>query len=962
MRIHSVEVAGFGPFLEPQRVDFEAFAEHGIFLVQGRTGAGKSSILDAVVYALYNCAPRYGSRGAEHLRSHHCGPEDPTWVELEFSVDSSRFRLRRSPEYERPKARGEGLTTERATARLWRRDEDGWTALEASLRTVGQALHEILPLSHTQFLQVVMLAQGQFERFLVAESAERKKVLGALFDTRRFDDLDALLQERVAQARGRLERATAATQALLATLAGHLGVELPDEVAEEWLEEVRRRCADEAVAASTARDAAHAVLDTHRAELERLREVQSRQRRRAQLRASHDALLAERDGVEVCRQRLGRALAAQAVRPGREEAVRLAQRRTALAASVAEAEVAHEDLFGTAVPQALEAERDWLVAAAPGLERAAAAERRLQQDLVEVERRRTALGELEERGSRLTAEAARHEEVLARPVGTTTEVAERAVHELLAELARARRLEEARGATRQARVAAVAAGERRTRASAALDEVRRRSLEQSAGRLAESLVEGEPCQVCGSSVHPRPATLDGDPVGQDAVDDAQQAFDLAQEESLRSEAAWAAARAVEASLEGTVSLEEVTLRLQEATELHAAVVEEQRRRDEAERELARVQQQRQQAEVDLASQRAGLVALEESVAALRAEVAQARGDAPSVAERLAHLQRRLKVVDELLALRRDLVRVEDEWRAAERRLVQDLARHGFATVEESVAAELPDGEVAALERRVRTHEDAWTVTEAGLADPALSGLAEEDVDLTAATEAVRLAVEAHDRAAGAAGVAIQRHETATRLVEQVRAAWATHAEERRELDVLRRLAATVHGEPPNTRRLRLESYVLAVELEQIVMAANRRLAVMSGQRYELLLNDRVATRGNNAGLEVRVLDEHTQETRTPESLSGGEKFLASLSLALGLAEVVTERAGGITLDTLFIDEGFGSLDAETLDLAMHTLDQLREHGRTVGVISHVEAMKERIPAQLVVHRTPGGWSHVRTVV
>src|SRR5690606_15970496 len=215
---------------------------------------------------------------------------------------------------------------------------------------------------------------------------------------------------------------------------------------------------------------------------------------------------------------------------------------------------------------------------------------------------------------------------------------------------------------------------------------------------------------------------------------------------------------------------------------------------------------------------------------------------------------------------------------------------GFSTVDEAELADLPPAEVASVESRVRAHDEAWTITVAALAEAQFQDLPSDPVDLSTVGDALRVASEEYDQASAEAGVAMQRHDTAQRLASQVRDLWAQQADDRREFDILRRLAATVHGESPNTRRLRLESYVLAVELDQIVRAANRRLGLMSEGRYELVLDDRVATRGNNAGLGVRVLDQHTQEGRAPESLSGGEKFLASLALALGLAEVVTERA------------------------------------------------------------------------
>jgi exonuclease SbcC len=177
--------------------------------------------------------------------------------------------------------------------------------------------------------------------------------------------------------------------------------------------------------------------------------------------------------------------------------------------------------------------------------------------------------------------------------------------------------------------------------------------------------------------------------------------------------------------------------------------------------------------------------------------------------------------------------------------------------------------------------------------------------------------------------------------------------------VLRGLADTIAGRAGNTHKMTLETFVLAAELGEIVDAANRRLSDMSTGRYQLQHSDALAARGAASGLGIVVFDAFTGQTRPPQSLSGGETFLSSLALALGLAEVVTARAGGIQLDTLFIDEGFGSLDADTLEVAMRTLDELRSGGRTVGVISHVESMQEQIPAQLVVEQTEAGPSRIR---
>ncbi|MCK9919827.1 SMC family ATPase, partial [Microbacteriaceae bacterium K1510] len=257
------------------------------------------------------------------------------------------------------------------------------------------------------------------------------------------------------------------------------------------------------------------------------------------------------------------------------------------------------------------------------------------------------------------------------------------------------------------------------------------------------------------------------------------------------------------------------------------------------------------------------------------------------------------------------------------------------------------------------HEASVATVTARRAELEALGLPEEPVDVAAAQEALRVARDAVRSATDA----LSRHDQAAAALSDLRDRAAAVDEGRAELErthqIVARLADTLAGRAPNDYRMPLETYVLAAELEEIVTAANVRLDEMSSGRYRLQHTDARASRGAQSGLGLEIVDAFTAVARPAHSLSGGETFLASLALALGLAEVVTARAGGIRLDTLFIDEGFGSLDAETLDLAMRTLDELRSGGRTVGVISHVEAMKEQIPAQLVVEATGRGSSIIR---
>jgi DNA repair protein SbcC/Rad50 len=275
------------------------------------------------------------------------------------------------------------------------------------------------------------------------------------------------------------------------------------------------------------------------------------------------------------------------------------------------------------------------------------------------------------------------------------------------------------------------------------------------------------------------------------------------------------------------------------------------------------------------------------------------------------------------------------------------------------AAALPGAERQSLEQRVRAWENARESASAQLRDPDLAAAPDAPADVTGTAAAKADALAARDAAADRLAAARSRAATGRDLAAGIATRDAAIADERAELEVVGPLAEVVRGGGGNALRMRLESYVLAARLEQIVAAANARLAAMTDGRFVLQHDDAVAYRGAKSGLGLEVLDEHTGRARPVTSLSGGETFLASLALALGLAEVVSAEAGGVRLDTLFVDEGFGSLDRRTLDTAMETLDSLRAGGRMVGLISHVEAMQEDIPAGLHVERLPDGSSEVR---
>ncbi|MBS0023132.1 AAA family ATPase [Microbacterium paraoxydans] len=985
MRLHRLEVEGFGPFRARQIVDFDAFADDGIFLIAGRTGAGKSSILDAVCFGLYGGVPRYAG-GEKRLRSDHCEPDDPSEVVVEFSTPSGRYRVTRSPEYLRPARRGGGMTKQAAAVALEEHTGSGWIGRAARAVDVAHELDAILQLSREQFLQVILLAQNRFSEFLLAGSRDRQALLRRLFGTERFEDVQSRFDERRRQAEQALGSRLATVSARLdeaerLVAEAGLGGDAPET---EETEPGARTTGDRL--AELERALARAEYRAERRASERVdaekrsteadtalaarRDEQRAQAERDRARAALARLDAEEPGIAEARAELANARAAEALRSTIAAAARA---RVALEESLgkeadaAAAWAAHDldvDDLDAWVAERLREVGGWERAAA--LERQAA-ERAVEQQAAEVEassaQHRVETAEAERDAlpalvAAVEAERATARDLAARQPGL--ENALRAAKERCGAAGEVERLEAA-CATAEAELAR--ATTEHAAAQSQLAWLRQRRMDGMAGELASSLVDGEPCAVCGSRSHPAPASHT-DPVSADDIADAESVRDAAAAAERKASDACAALRAERAAAAAKADGRDpvrAERELRAAEEEHAAAVEATTRAAELDAQLADLTARREQQEAEVATAVAALAAARERLALIvqrnrdaDAQVANARGDFASVAERIATVADRTEVARRLSEARAERVRREEATTEAERERDAALVASVFSDTAEAEEALRPTAEQEALDARIARHAVQREKERAILFDLELRTLPEEPIDTEAAERASSEARATWSAAVDAATLAAG---DATRLSGLLAAAaeeQARTAEDAEAFEVLQNLADTIAGRGANTRKMTLETFVLAAELEEIVEAANRRLHDMSEGRYRLQHSDALAARGAASGLGIVVADAFTGQTRPPQSLSGGETFLTSLALALGLAEVVTARAGGIRLDTLFIDEGFGSLDGDTLDIAMRTLDELRQGGRTVGVISHVEAMQEQIPAQLTVRALANG--------
>lgn len=1027
MRLHRLRMEGIGPFRDPVDLDFAALGASGLFLLEGPTGSGKSTILDAIVYALYGNVAGAGVSN-DRIRSQFAAPETPSVVDLIFETGAGIFRVRREPGYERPKRRGSGTTTQHPHAVLWRLGSPGAIdlvvadgpgqadALEpiaSRVPEVGAEITRALGLTRAQFTQTVLLPQGEFARFLRARTAERQEVLMRVFGTEIYDDIE---KELVSRRRGAKERTAAAATALgeAAARVGEAAALEPDPLAELTtgvqdlrLDDVSAQGAQIRAAAEGARQVAQAVADTAQADHTAARTradqalaVQRRHERRLQLDRLAARLAEQEPAARDARTRLERH---ERAAPVAEAATRLdqasARARTQIDALEAAIAAAREDEHLTDLADlahvADHAQRD---AALEELAAASDADTTRVGELAALVRREQELDgrreQLAQEAEQLAEERTRVEQLAeslaSRPAERARLLAQRdaekekaatlgdarlAATAAVERLAAARSAQELSQRAETARAAAAAALERAVEAAQLEKALRDRRSAGLAAELALELAPGEPCAVCGALEHPAPARTEPDHVDRARVDQAETARRSADEQAAerRAEHEAACARrdaALEAS-EGITIAEAQTARdaaetaVQAAAE-HAAQVENlEAQLAEHDRIGEEIRERHHRMASDLEVRASALATARESWDADAAAVTTARGDHPSVADRREHHRRRAQQAD---VLREHLAAVgeADERRGeAEAELAERLAvAEGLNTVEDARAAVLERGARTELEKLLQERAIDSSRLADGLAEDGIAQITSAQADLEHVTDAAREAAEAvtaaqeRDRLAGAdAAQARTRAERTESAVAALDAAIERVRAVGREAQAIIRVADLATGATADGERITLSTFVLMRRFEDVIAAANARLAMLSGSDLELV-RDGGPRGARRTGLDLLVIDRRTDTRRVPETLSGGETFFVSLALALGLADIVTAEAGGVMMETLFIDEGFGSLDPERLDAVIEEITHLAEAGRTVGIVSHVAELKTRIPEQIHVSRRPDRTSQV----
>lgn len=1079
MILHNLEFEAFMAYPKRQEINFDTLNNAGVFLLNGPTGAGKTTILDAICYALYG--ETSSDRESAKLHSTyaaHSGTKPR--VLLDVTLHGKRLRIDRTPAYNKPITRGARkgqMREESAKATLAElapgadpADEKAWTPISSSVAEVNRTIAERTHLTKEQFLKVVLLPQGQFAQFLKSKPKERKELLKKMFPVEHYEQLFAALteeaktaQQEVAQdentQRGYLERARVEMLALQALLdAADPDAEEPAEAEAETSEQLTA----ESVTAET--------LDAWVAGgVERARETSAREKQEQQRLTDeadrHTRLLAERAQLQadwreyeqLCERRTRLSERADEHKAQRKE---LAQARAAAPLHAQYAQVHAEsqalaarqqehaacasalEETGRALLAALRDENispevtfpeERTFAALPDLEPAEQqtqlealldtlrALRKKDAQLTDEEAAAAALlkqaNSLEQDKSRaektlsdLTAQAEQLAEELA---GYSTADEERTLAAHL--VTEAQQKHDAAQQMQQkldAASAAVAAAEKQSKRTATAEQKAQEKwqasaqqalaateefknlqvlrLAQASSLLARELKDGEPCAVCGSVEHPAPAQIaEGEQLVERAdLDAAKEREDKAHKQARTHELAkdratkahqeaseaLAAARTQYETLvaQGECDVEQTAAQLQQAQTRLAQAQSRVTARDGVLAKVERLRGQQQKAQEVLHTIESAAV---EAQTRHRDAAARCKAAAAELAPARAAVgfAQRVEAVEGYRAAHQRLARAvlllgqaRERHALAAEQAERLLAESSFESAELVQAAVRTPERVDALEQAIAAYELEHARLLEGFGREAIVAVAarvaageQAPDDLQGVREQVKQLRAAAHRLTLREG----ERESVLRSLQALRGEYAAFraqtAQRYDHAQMLANLAAAARGDTLGgyEHQVDLVSYVLGAEFERILQSASLHLDRMSEGRYGMVFSDhRAKGSRSGGGLNLEITDTWTGEPREASSLSGGESFLASLSLALGLAEVVQANNGGIELDTLFIDEGFGTLDAETLDMVMGTIESLRDSGRTIGLISHVEEMKNRIPAQIVVEKGQNGSS------
>ncbi|WP_043929690.1 AAA family ATPase [Bacillus sp. EB01] len=1035
MRPIKLTMQAFGPYAGREEIDFSSLGNKTMFVISGKTGSGKTTIFDAISYAIYGKASGEDRTGAD-LRSQFANDNLPTEVSLDFSLRGKMYTIVRTPQQERKKERGEGTKTVPATAYLYEMDDSGKPKLVASKITeVEDKIKEIMLIDANQFRQILMIPQGEFRKLLTSDSREKEVILQRLFHTQLYKLVEEKLKAEAQELKKKVDETTSKRSDSLKRIQAAYTEELMelleagstnDTLILPLLRGEISRMQAEIETLSQQAKAKQLEQDNlkqqHFAAENILKQMKAREEFKAKqqdLEGQKDLFLEKEKHISLARKaallasqeelchRLKKEVddATRAADALRENMKRLTEQK-----ELREKEFEQEKLREHERQHATEAENKL----------AAIREDVFSLDSVqkETEKIRIVHGKKKDQqafaeknldGTEQTEQSLLLQKADIEKAYIAKLETEHKLEKVQAGLSSLAKLEELKSrhqkAVRDEEAKAGIFSQAETRYKAAREEVEKiegKWLKGQASILAATLNDGSACPVCGSTHHPLPAANDNSeiPHEQDIKKAKQFAASLEREKS-EAEVAYSGSKMIAARLSEDVksTAEELSgshsaYLAGKEDDFRAALVQEQESLMAAKGKALKLLADKDKVEKALAASVEKKISLQKEIQECRTAIS---GLAIREAELKTMLERMLTVVPEELRTveryekafkqakeKRELLferfnnavkhyqesiqrhgsesaRLEEAARYHERKTLElaeeretfktQMLVQGFETYSAYAGARLTDIQISRLEQEVSTYHQDVRICSERLAELAhLEGVTPPDLE--SLTAAIKAAADEMDQINQNARDIFLKKTQNQDILLNVEALNAEVKELENRFKVLGHLSDIARGQ--NSQKLTFERYVLAAFLDDILREANGRLAKMTSGRFELRRKtDR--SKGNvQSGLELLVFDQYTAQERHVKTLSGGESFKASLSLALGLADIVQAHAGGVSLETMFIDEGFGTLDPESLDQAIDTLIDIQSSGRLVGIISHVPELKERIDARLEVISTQSG--------
>lgn len=923
MRPIKLLMTGFESYKEKTEIDFEKLGTKGLYLITGDTGAGKTTIFDAVTFVLYG-SPSGSDRSVEMLRSHFADINTPTEVELDFEANGKRYHVRRNPEYERKAFRGEGTTKATANALLEFRSENREPV--SGISRVTAEIERILNLKKDQFCRIAMIAQGSFQKLLLSKKEEKQQIFRELFHTEHYQKLQDTLKADRSQAENDVRTLTLRLREAL----NRIEVQEQDEKAAEinriralsFIEDDDLRTL-QAFVAEDEKLLAEVIEQTGRveAQLERINSgLQTGERRQ---KIQDDIARAEQHIAEKKQEFASLNEVLAQAKEAAERLPELEKQRTLLEASLkAYEEVAAEEKTLRSLASRIEAGERKLDFLHQGKTERTAFLEKLKDEAASLKNAGEKIGTLEAALGKISDEQA-----------ALTDIADR----LSALSGEKDALSLAQARAQKATADSCAAS------SAYTEKLRLFNLEQ-AGILAEGLQDGAACPVCGSTEHPHPAVKSARAPSQAEIERAKQDAEALQKKATDLSVQAGQKKAAVESAEGHINglLEKL---------FESLTVRDDRLSSRMEERNARLRTE--------AAETNAMLRQEKSAKARREEI---EGMIPGIEKQLADAQAevsqlQIEISGTKATLQEAARKLEEKRNGLQCRTLAEARQR---LVQLAAQIERLRGNVEAAERKLADCKNEISVF-TGNAGTLKTQLAEtEAVDVeklasekAAYTERKTALNEQRDSLNKRRGLNLECVQSVERLIPEI--AVATE-----RFDMVNALHDVATGSNRGkSGKPSLEVYVQMEYLDRINRRANLRLRTMTDNKYEL--RRRIEEDGAERGLDLDVKDFYTGRRRNVQTLSGGEQFQASLALALGLADEIQESAGGIRLDTMFIDEGFGTLDPDTLNKAMRSLEDLSQGDKLIGIISHVEELESRIPKKIVVRKNGAGISSARIV-